>query len=42
MEEVANQAQVMNLLKRAQRHRAVEATQCNERSSRSHSVFMLK
>ena len=30
------------LLKRAQKNRAVAATNCNERSSRSHSVFMLK
>merc|ERR1712152_55629 len=28
------------LLKRAQKNRAVAATNCNERSSRSHSVFM--
>ena len=30
------------LLKRAQKNRAVAATNCNERSSRSHSVFVLK
>jgi len=30
------------LLKRAQKNRAVAATNCNERSSRSHSIFVLK
>ena len=34
--------QVTRLLERAARNRAVAATQCNERSSRSHSVFRLK
>lgn len=31
-----------NLLKRAQKNRSVAATKANERSSRSHSVFILK
>ncbi|KAJ1965838.1 kinesin-like nuclear fusion protein [Dimargaris xerosporica] len=35
-------AQVHQLLKRALHNRAVAATQCNERSSRSHSVFTLR
>ena len=34
--------QVESLLERASKNRAVAATLCNERSSRSHSVFMLK
>ncbi|KAG4097061.1 kinesin-domain-containing protein [Neocallimastix lanati (nom. inval.)] len=34
--------QVHNLLKKAQQNRAVGATLCNERSSRSHSVFIFK
>ncbi|KAJ1907680.1 kinesin-like nuclear fusion protein [Tieghemiomyces parasiticus] len=33
---------VHHLLKRAAQNRAVAATQCNERSSRSHSVFTLR
>ncbi len=33
--------QVQRLLERASKNRAVAATQCNERSSRSHSVFIL-
>ena len=31
-----------HLLKRAHKNRAVAATNCNERSSRSHSVFQLR
>ena len=31
-----------NILKKACGNRAVAATKCNERSSRSHSVFRLK
>ena len=31
-----------SLLERAAKNRAVAATQCNERSSRSHSVFRLR
>ena len=34
--------QVYSLLEKATQNRAVAATQCNERSSRSHSVFRLK
>ena len=34
--------QVARLLEHAARNRAVAATHCNERSSRSHSVFRLK
>ena len=33
---------VLNLLKKASENRAVGKTNCNERSSRSHSVFILK
>lgn len=33
---------VESLLRRAKKARAVAATNCNERSSRSHSVFILK
>jgi len=39
---VTSPAEVEGVLKRAGRNRAVAATNCNERSSRSHSVFMLK
>lgn len=39
---VTSQEQVASLLKTASHHRAVAATNCNERSSRSHSVFRLK
>lgn len=42
VESVSSEAQINSLLKRAQKHRAVAETLCNERSSRSHSVFMLK
>ncbi len=38
---VTSQSQVATLLRRAARNRAVAATNCNERSSRSHSVFRL-
>ena len=41
-EVVASPRQIENLLKRARKNRAVAATNCNERSSRSHSVFQLK
>lgn len=34
--------QVDKLLRRASEHRAVAETKCNDRSSRSHSVFTLK
>ena len=43
MEDVTDGSEnIKILLKRAQKNRAVAATNCNERSSRSHSVFMLK
>ncbi len=35
-------AQISALLRRAHKNRAVAATNCNERSSRSHSVFQLR
>ncbi|XP_064400087.1 carboxy-terminal kinesin 2-like isoform X2 [Halichondria panicea] len=38
---VTSQKQVQKLLERASKNRAVASTQCNERSSRSHSVFIL-
>lgn len=38
---VKSQKQVASLLEKAARKRAVAATNCNERSSRSHSVFRL-
>lgn len=41
-EDVTNGENINSLLKRAKKNRAVAATNCNERSSRSHSVFMLK
>uniref|UniRef100_H2ZR59 Kinesin motor domain-containing protein n=1 Tax=Ciona savignyi TaxID=51511 RepID=H2ZR59_CIOSA len=40
--EVTNQNMVKSLLKQANQKRATAATNANERSSRSHSVFMLK
>ncbi|XP_078355961.1 carboxy-terminal kinesin 2-like, partial [Oculina patagonica] len=39
---VTSERQVYSLLEKATQNRAVAATQCNERSSRSHSVFRLK
>lgn len=39
---VSRPSQVHELLRRAARNRAVGATKCNERSSRSHSVFQLR
>ena len=42
VEEVMSEARVLVLLKRAARLRAQAKTLCNERSSRSHSVFILK
>ncbi|KAL1239698.1 Carboxy-terminal kinesin [Trichinella pseudospiralis] len=41
IEDVASVDQVERLLKLARKNRAVGATKCNERSSRSHSVFRL-
>jgi len=40
--KVTEREQVSILLKRAAKNRAVGSTKCNERSSRSHSVFILK
>ncbi|KJE97078.1 kinesin-1 [Capsaspora owczarzaki ATCC 30864] len=40
--KVENEMQVFSLLNRASQNRAVAETQCNSRSSRSHSVFRLK
>merc|ERR1712141_283908 len=42
VEDVTNGEKIGHLLKRAKKNRAVAATNCNERSSRSHSVFILK
>lgn len=39
---VGSPAEVMSLLGKAAHNRAVAETQCNERSSRSHSVFTLR
>ncbi|KAM7290596.1 carboxy-terminal kinesin 2 [Ixodes scapularis] len=39
---VTSSEQIYELLRRARKHRAVRATQCNEHSSRSHSVFQLR
>merc|ERR1719464_1755094 len=41
-EDVTEGKNVESLLRRAKKARAVAATNCNERSSRSHSVFILK
>ncbi|KAK6190079.1 hypothetical protein SNE40_002016 [Patella caerulea] len=38
---VKQESEVLNLLKQASHNRAVAETKCNERSSRSHSVFQL-
>ncbi|ESP00790.1 hypothetical protein LOTGIDRAFT_140562, partial [Lottia gigantea] len=38
---VTQESEVFDLLKRASHNRAVAETKCNERSSRSHSVFQL-
>ncbi|XP_067656013.1 carboxy-terminal kinesin 2-like [Haliotis asinina] len=39
---VTTESQIHKLLKKATHNRAVAETKCNERSSRSHSVFQLK
>jgi kinesin family protein C1 len=39
--QVTSSEQVIQLLKKASDNRTIGETQCNERSSRSHSVFML-
>jgi len=41
-EEVLNESHVENMMRRAGKARAQAKTLCNERSSRSHSVFILK
>ena len=41
-EDVTDGQNIDQLLRRARKARAVAATNCNERSSRSHSVFILK
>ena len=42
IDDVSSGDAINSLLKRAKKNRAVAATNCNERSSRSHSVFILK
>ena len=42
VEDVTGQAQIASMIKRARKNRAWAKTLCNERSSRSHSVFMMK
>ena len=42
VEEVTSESQVAKMLARAGKTRAQAKTLCNERSSRSHSVFILK
>jgi kinesin family member C1 len=42
VEDVTNGGTIQSLLDRAKKNRMVAATNCNERSSRSHSVFVLK
>ena len=42
IEDVTSGNNINPLLRRAKKNRAVAATNCNERSSRSHSVFILK
>ena len=41
-EEVTNEDQIENIIRRARKNRAWAKTLCNERSSRSHSVFRLR
>jgi len=42
VEEVTSESQISSMIKRARKNRAWAKTLCNERSSRSHSVFMLR
>ena len=42
VEEVLNEDQIEFIIKKARKNRAWAKTLANERSSRSHSVFMLK
>lgn len=39
--DVTDEQQIARLLRQASENRAVAATKCNERSSRSHSIFMM-
>lgn len=42
VEEVTSEGQIASMIRRARKNRAQAKTLCNERSSRSHSVFMLR
>ena len=42
IETVTSELMIYNLMRRARKQRAVAETLCNERSSRSHSIFMLR
>ena len=42
VEEVLNEDQIETIIKKARKNRAWAKTLANERSSRSHSVFMLR
>ena len=42
VEEVTGEDQIESMIKKARKNRAWAKTLCNERSSRSHSIFMLK
>lgn len=42
VEEVTSEGQISSMIRRARKNRAMAKTLCNERSSRSHSVFMLR
>merc|ERR1719369_1455151 len=42
IEDVTSENQIASMIRRARKNRAQAKTLCNERSSRSHSVFMLK
>jgi len=42
VEEVTSEGQISSMIRRARKNRAWAKTLCNERSSRSHSVFMLR
>ena len=42
VEEVTSEDQINNMIKRARKNRSWAKTLCNERSSRSHSVFTLR
>ena len=40
--EIQSQEQVFKLLRKAEKHRSVASTACNQNSSRSHSIFQVK